>query len=158
MSKNNDKRGVNKNMSKSELQEALTKIAEAMGVDMVLMVHNLDAAPLKHEKLDDDLSDVVTKYCCNVRMLNAEIQDAVGKMNDWLDSALDALSIKYGADVIGEALADHPSQLADIQMADSAIDRLKLFCELTKDQMSKTSSTCAKQPVCIARALKKTRK
>ena len=161
MSKNNSKHGVDKNMSKSELQEALSKIAEAMGVimgaDTVVMVKCLDAAPLKHEKLDDDLSDVVTKYCCNVRMLNAEIQDAVGKMNDWLDSALDALSIKYGADAIGEALVDHPSQLADIQMADSAIDRLKLFCELTKDQMSKTSSTCAKQPVCIARALKKTR-
>ena len=158
MSKNNDNHSVNKNMSKSELQEALSKIAAAMGADMVFMVSNLDAAPLKHEKLDDDLSDVVTKYCCNVRMLNAEIQDAVGKMSDWLDSALDALSIKYGADAIGEALVDHPSQLADIQMADSAIDRLKLFCELTKDQMSKTSSTCAKQPVCIARALKKTRK
>lgn len=154
----NGKHIVDRNMSSSELQDALCVIAEAISKDLVLVVGSLDAASLEHERLEDDLRDVASKYCSNVRILNSEISRVVHMMSDRLDSALDALSIKYGADAIGETLLDHPSQLADIQMADSAIDRLRLFCELTEDQMNKRSLTRTKQLVHMTRAMKKVKK
>jgi hypothetical protein len=158
MSMKNSKHIVDRNLPSSELQEALGAIAKAIGKDMLLVVGSLDAASLEHERLEDDLADVASKYCSNVQMLNDEISLVVRMMSDQLDSALDALSIKYGADAIGEALLDHPSQLADIQMADSAIDRLRLFCELTDDQMNKCSLTRTKQLVHMTRARKKVKK
>lgn len=158
MSMKNGRRIVDKNMQSSELQDALGVIAEAISKDLVLVVGSLDAASLEHERLEDDLRDVASKYCSNVQMLNSEISRVVRMMSDRLDNALDALSIKYGTDAIGEALLDHPSQLADIQMADSAIDRLRLFCELTEDQMNKRSLTRTKQLVHMTRAMKKVKK
>ena len=153
-----DKHVENKNQSKSELQEALSVLAKTISKDLVLVVGSLDAASLEHERLEDDLKDVASKYCSNVRMLNDEISRVVCMMSERLDEALDALAVKYGADAIGEALLDHPSQLADIQMADNAIDRLKVFCELTDDQLNKRSLTRTKQLVHMTRARKKPKK
>lgn len=147
-----------KNQSNSELQEALSVLAKTISKDMVLVVGSMDAASLEHERLEDDLGDVASKYCRNVQMLNDEISRVVCMMSEWLDEALDALAVKYGADTIGEALLDHPSQLADIQMADNAIDRLKVFCELTNDQLNKRSLTCTKQLMHMTRARKKPKK